>query len=215
MPTSPELTSPPAESQQPPEPQPPESQPPESQPPEKSVPWSSLILLAVVAFLLWSVRPVVPDEAPLGEAPPAVAGIRGWLVPEGASAAPTTRSADSGSLDFEALRGRVVLLEFYATWCPPCRASLSKLNELPQNPDLVPILITSPDGSQSVAEIRAFAAQQRYATALVGGEAHQAYGVRQIPYAVVVGRNGQVVWKGNPLELGCQEAIAEALAAGP
>lgn len=177
-------------------------------PAAKRVPWPSLVLLLIVALVLWNFRPLVPSEAPLGQAPPALEGIRAWLVPTGASAAPTV----SGKLDFTALEGRVVLLEFYATWCPPCKVSLAALNERPPDPDLCVVALTAPDKNQSPAEIRAFAAQQRFPTALVTSEALRAYGVRQIPYAVVVGRDGQVAWKGNPLESGCQDAIEAALA---
>lgn len=175
----------------------------------KSVPWPSLVLLLIVALVLWNFRPAVPSEAPLGEVPPALEGIRAWLVPPGTGAAPT----ESGSLDFAALKGRVVLLEFYATWCPPCKVSLAALNERPSNPELCVVGLTAPDERQSPAEIRAFAARQRFPTALVTSQALKAYGVRQIPYAVVVGRNGQVLWKGNPLESACHEALEAALEA--
>lgn len=32
--------------------------------------------------------------------------------------------------DFEAFRGKVVYLDFWATWCPPCRKSMPALNQL-------------------------------------------------------------------------------------
>lgn len=183
--------------------------PAEAAPPAKRVPWASFVLLLVAAFVLWNARPVVPSEAPMGEVPPALGEVRAWLVPTGASAAPT----HSGSIDFAALKGRVVFLEFYATWCPPCRGSLKALNERPPHPDLSVVGLTAVDSQQSAAEIRVFASQQSFATALVTSEAIRSYGVKQIPYAVLVGRDGKVAWKGNPLDSDCEEALAAALAA--
>ena len=175
------------------------------------LPWGTLALLVVALLVLWGVRPGVPPQAPLGEAPPPVSGIQAWIVPSGASAAPT----HSGSLDFKSLAGRVVLLEFYATWCSPCQASLATLNQREPDPRLVVVALTAVDERQSATRIRTFASEQRFPTALVSSEALQAYGVRQIPYAVLVGHGGRVVWKGSPLEADFGEALRAALQAAP
>ncbi|MBL4847772.1 MAG: TlpA family protein disulfide reductase [Planctomycetes bacterium] len=175
--------------------------------PRPGLPWGILSLLVVALIVLWSATPGVPVEAPLGETPPPVSVIQAWIVPDGASAAPT----HSGSLDFKALEGRAVLLEFYATWCAPCQASLVALNEREPDPRLVVIALTAVDRRQSAADVRAFALQQRFPTALVSADVIKAYGVRQIPYAVLVGREGRVVWKGSPLDSSYAEALQAAL----
>jgi thiol-disulfide isomerase/thioredoxin len=42
----------------------------------------------------------------------------------------TLATADGGAADLEAMRGRVVVLDFWATWCAPCKAALPLLHEV-------------------------------------------------------------------------------------
>ena len=52
--------------------------------------------------------------------------------PAAGSPAPdfTLRSADGRNLRLQELRGQVVLLNFWATWCGPCRDEMPQLNKL-------------------------------------------------------------------------------------
>ena len=116
----------------------------------------------------------------------------------------------AGSL--ASLRGRVVLLDFWATWCGPCRVTMPKLSRLHAKYEargLTVIGLTIAEGagragqSQSaqpaepaeVALVRAYKSEMRlpYAFALAKDSFnHLRYGVRVIPTAFLIDRRGRL-----------------------
>ncbi|RMG15387.1 MAG: TlpA family protein disulfide reductase [Planctomycetota bacterium] len=185
-----------------------------------------LLLVLFAAFLsaLWgSARaPSLPPQAPVGKPPPPLAGVARCFAP---GRLPAGALAD-GRLNWEALRGRAVLLEFSASWCPACRRAEAASAELAARygaSGLCVLTVTAVDGRQTPARIAAWARARgpRPLLLLDRSDALRAYGVRWIPYALLVDRAGRVRWKGNPLrdadalERALRDALARRGAAGP
>ncbi len=95
-------------------------------------------------------------------------------------------------------RGKVVVLDFWATWCGPCVSVMPKLSELQQKErarGLVVIGLTDEPAPtvQRFAEIAAHKGTIFQQTlAVEDGSARRAYGVSSIPMLVVIGRDGTV-----------------------
>jgi thiol-disulfide isomerase/thioredoxin len=103
---------------------------------------------------------------------------------------------DGKVITSQALRGKVVLVNFWATWCPPCRAEIPDLIKLQQKykEDLVVLGISEDEGT--VDEVRAFVAEHKvnYFVAITTPELAKVFrGVAALPTTFVIDREGKVV----------------------
>lgn len=145
--------------------------------------WSN-VLLAVI--LLWSAPRLLPH---LG----ALIGVseRAALQP---SYVVTTR--DGRVLTEDSLRGRVVLVNVWATWCAPCRVEMPALQQLADAyaAEGVVVLGLSVDRGPA-ADVDAFLAEReiRYPVAIVDDRTVAAFGgVRGYPTSLLLDRDGVV-----------------------
>lgn len=130
--------------------------------------------------------------------------------PESALPAPEINIAewiDQKPLTLAALRGRVVLLDFWATWCTPCRVTMPKLKTLDERfkkDGLVVLGLTQFYGragknvvtpQEELAYLRAYKKELKlpYAFAVAeDSDNDERYGVRSIPTAFLLDRRGRV-----------------------
>ena len=106
--------------------------------------------------------------------------------------------------DFEALNingrafklsdysGRVIILNFFATWCPPCKAEMSDFNEIAgeYRGDVTVIAINV--GNEPLSKVKDFVKRYnlKFIVAMDDGKISKLYGpIRAIPVTVIIDKN--------------------------
>jgi cytochrome c biogenesis protein CcmG, thiol:disulfide interchange protein DsbE len=108
-------------------------------------------------------------------------------------------SMKGSTLDLTSLKGKVVMLNFWATWCPPCREeipSMMKLNKAMEGKPFQMICVSVDDGGKAAVE-KFFSESGFYLPTYFDASrtAQITYGITGVPETFIIDKNGIIVKK--------------------
>ena len=175
--------------------------------------WEILMLVSLALGFLWTVASRVPSAvgAPLSSAP---SPREGFLVPDF-----TLDTLDGNTVTLSELRGKVVVINFWATWCPPCRAetpALQKSYEQYKDSGVV-ILGVDLTNQDVISEVESFVQEFGLTYPILldrdGSVSNSLYQIKGLPSTFFVNREGiiRTVLVGGPMSEAFIRSKIEAL----
>ena len=174
----------------------------EGRPSRRSM-WLAMGAVAVALGLIWLAPGigVHQDEEATGGGPTEYPGEPDDVQATGKPAPLhfTLKDMNGADVKLASFKGKVILVNFWATWCGPCKAEIPSLVELQhQYGDDLVILGVSVD--DPVEKMRPYAAQYKINYPLLVGEGRDdvqdAFGpLAGIPVSVIIGRDGRIAKK--------------------
>lgn len=172
----------------------------ESNLPPRKRRWEILMMVSLAAGILWTVASRVPSAvgAPLSSSP---SPREGFLAPDF-----TLDTLDGGQVTLSELRGKIVIINLWATWCPPCRAetpALEKSYEQYKDSGVVLLGVNLTD-QDSVSEVESFVQEFKLTYPILldrDGSVSTLYQLRGLPTTYFVNRAGiiRTVVVGGPM----------------
>jgi cytochrome c biogenesis protein CcmG/thiol:disulfide interchange protein DsbE len=126
----------------------------------------------------------------------------------------TLRDLNGRSVSLLEYRGHVVILDFWASWCPPCNETIPELVSIRKKyggKGVVVLGIAIDDGQNSAATLSAFSKEHNmnYPVLLGSNAVEGIYNIRSIPTLFLIDKKGEI----HDLYMGYMENFQEIISA--
>lgn len=129
----------------------------------------------------------------------------------------TCKTIDGKTIETARLQGKIILINFFATWCGPCNQELPVLqknvwDKYKDNPDFVLIILGR---EHSEKEVRDFVTSKKFTMPFAPDpkrEIFSKYASQSIPRNIIIGRDGKIIFQSigyTPEEFRTLEAFLE------
>ena len=104
---------------------------------------------------------------------------------------------DKHQVTLDGQKGKVVMVDFWATWCPPCRKSLPHVEKLATDSERLKkgLVVWVVNDKEDDSTVRSFLEETKYTFTVpmdTTGDVLKAYQVSGIPTTVIIGRDGVI-----------------------
>jgi peroxiredoxin len=124
----------------------------------------------------------------------------GLVAPNETVAAPEFSLPDLAGkkVQLKALRGSLVFLNFFATWCDPCREEMPGMERLFRAHKDKGFVVLAVNMQESAKTVRPFVQELKLTFPIAldaEGTVSREYGVRALPVSFLIGRDGRILWR--------------------
>lgn len=134
--------------------------------------WGIALLLTGLGFFLLSYMrtPDLPDQAP------------SWKL----------KTLEGEMVSLKDFRGKTVVLNFWATWCGPCKAEIPTFSEFAEENPNIPVLGIAVNSSYRDLQRMSKQLNMKYPILIADAQVQKNYKVRDLPTTVIVGPEGNI-----------------------
>jgi len=175
--------------------------------------WQVLIVLLLVLGVVWIAVSRDPADATAVADAPSTLPKKGFVAPDF-----ELEALDGRTIVLSELRGQVVLINFWATWCPPCRAEMPAIEQVYEQYRDKGFEVLAVNLQEQDAQMSTFVEEQGLTFPVLAdrdSSVSNTYQVTSIPTTVFVDRSGVIeeIIVGGPLARALIESKVTALLA--